>query len=281
MKKDSNRRGGFSLLELLAVMAIVAMLSTLAVTSYFSAIRGMGSRTARRNFTNALSMARQRACIDGCRVSLIIFNEVAEFAPDGKVKDLAASYVVCRELGRISFVSSDKLFDEFADLDKLFTGGSSSGSGAGSVAGAVKIYNLSQGSWTLVKPKAESYKMGSDVKLLYSDVTFEIEAYALQRLSGTGSESTGGGMGGGTGWKVGDSYGIEVMPVQALPKGFKFNELNNTLTSDQALTDVEHVTFEPDGTALQGKTFTVVSSDPNAKGITFSVDTQGLITVKD
>lgn len=281
MKKDSNGKGGFSLLELLAVMAIVAMLSTLAVTSYFSAIRGMGTRTARRNFTNALSMARQRACIDGCRVSLIIFNEVAEFGPDGKVKDLAASYVVCRELGRISFVSGDKLFDEFADLEKLFTGGSSSGSAVGSVAGAVKIYNLSQGSWALVKPGAVRAKMGSDVELLYSDDTFGFEVYALQRLSGTGLESTGGGTGGGTGWTVGDSYGIEVMPVQALPKGFKFNELNNTLTSDQALTDVEHVTFEPDGTALEGKTFTVVSSDPNAKGITFSVDKKGLITVSD
>lgn len=280
MKKDSNRRGGFSLLELLAVMAIVAMLSTLAVTSYFSAIRGMGTRTARRNFTNALSMARQRACIDGCRVSLIIFNEVAEFGPDGKVKDLAASYVVCRELGRISFVRSDKLFDEFADLENLFTGGSSSGSAAASVAGAVKIYNLTRGTWTLVKPGAVQDTVGSPAELHYSDPNnkFSIKAFALQQIPGIQSS---GKYGKETNWKIGDSYGIEVMPVQALPKGFKFNELNNTLTSDQALTDVRHVTFEPDGSALGDATFTVVSNDPNAKGITFSVDKKGLITVSD
>ncbi len=280
MKKDSSRKGGFSLLELMAVMAIVAMLSTLAVTSYFSAIRGMGRRTARRNFTNALSMARQRACIDGCRVSLIIFNEVAEFEADGaKFKDLAASYVVCRELGRISFVRSNRLFDEFADLGALFKSGSLSAAPAGSVAGAVKIYNLSQGTWALVKPGAVQDTVGSPAELLYSDPgnTFPIQAYALQQLSGAGLRSVGGK----TGWAVGDSYGIEVMPVQSLPKGFQFNELNNSRSSDQALTDVRHVTFEPDGSALNGATFTVVSTDPNAKKITFDVDTKGLITVKD
>ncbi|HRR34604.1 MAG TPA: type II secretion system protein [Kiritimatiellia bacterium] len=275
-KGRSYGKGGFSLLELLAVMAIMAMLSTLAVTSYFSAIRGMGSQTARRNFTNALSMARQRACVDGCRVSLVVFNEVAEFAPDGKAKDLAASYVVCRELGRLSFVSGDKLVDEFTDLDKLFAGDSSGGSAGSSVAGAVKIYNLSRGSWTLVEPKAVKEKRGG--RLLYSDPedTFEIEAYALRRLPGL--ESNGGGS-----WQVGDSYGIEVMPVQSLPKGFFFQELNHTPGNDAALTDVKYVTFEPDGTRLGNQTpsFTVVSNDPNTKRITFEVEKKGLITVSD
>ena len=276
--RRTRGRDGFSLLELLAVMAIVAMLSTLAVTSYFSAIRGMSSRTARRGLTNALSMARQRACIDGCRVSLIIFNEAAGFDTSGsKVSDLAASYVVCRELGRFSFVRVDLLFDEFADLNKLFRKLSTDTS-SDSVAGAIRLYNLSAGSWSLVRPYVVKENVGSKADLLYSGNSFQIEAYAFQRLTGSGMQSSGGG---NPTWKAGDSYGIEVMPVQSLPKGFSFRELNANASSDASLTDVRHVTFEPDGSALAAATFTVESQDPNAKGAKFTINKRGEIQVSN
>ena len=277
--RRTRGRDGFSLLELLAVMAIVAMLSTLAVTSYFSAIRGMSSRTARRGLTNALSMARQRACIDGCRVSLIIFNEAAGFDTSGsKVSDLAASYVVCRELGRFSFVREDRLFDEFADLNKLFREKLSTDTSSDSVAGAIRLYNLSAGSWSLVRPYVVKENVGSKADLLYSGNSFQIEAYAFQRLTGSGMQSSGGG---NPTWKAGDSYGIEVMPVQSLPKGFSFRELNANASSDASLTDVRHVTFEPDGSALAAATFTVESQDPNAKGVKFTINKRGEIQVSN
>ena len=118
---DERTAADSPLIELLAVMAIVAMLSTLAVTSYFSAIRGMPSRTALTTSTTRMAMARQRACIDGCRVSLIVFNEAAAFDASGTaISDLAASFVVCRELGRFSFVSGTSCSDEFSDLGSLF-----------------------------------------------------------------------------------------------------------------------------------------------------------------
>ncbi|HPB11027.1 MAG TPA: type II secretion system protein [Kiritimatiellia bacterium] len=276
--RKARGRDGFSLLELLAVMAIVAMLSTLAVTSYFSAIRGMSSRTARRGLTNALSMARQRACIDGCRVSLIIFNEAAGFDTSGsKVSDLAASYVVCRELGRFSFVREDLLFDEFADLNKLFREKLSTDTSSDSVAGAIRLYNLSAGSWSLVRPYVVKANVGSKADLLYSGNSFQIEAYAFQRLTGSGMQSSGGG----PTWRPGDSYGIEVMPVQSLPKGFSFRELNANASSDASLTDVRHVTFEPDGSALAAATFTVESQDPNAKGAKFTINKRGEIQVSN
>lgn len=270
-------RCGFSLVELLAVMAVVAMLSTMAVTSYFSAVRGMASRTARDNFYNALMMARQRACIDGCRVSLVIFNEAAAFDPSGTtIKDLAASFVVCRELGRFSYVSGNFLFDEFSDLNALFRIKTAADALDSSGAGSVKLYNLTQGAWALVGPYVEWRTVGSSVDLPYSGGNFSIKAYALERLTGSGTSSTGGG----PTWNAGDSYGIEISPTKALPKGFVFHELNNTLTLD-SLRDVRSVTFEPDGTAIQNATFTVRSQDPNAKGTTFTISLQGDITVKD
>jgi len=267
-------RRGFSLLELLAVMSIMALLSTLAVTSYFSAVRGMANRSARRNFENSLVLARQRACIDGARVSLIAFNEVASYDTDGKtVKDMAASYVVCKEIGRLSLVSGIYLYDEFSDLKQLFGEATSDDGSSSSYRGGIRLYNLDVGSWTLVKPKVVLKDEGSPVKLLYSDPDrgHQFEAYAFEMMSGTGTKSTGTGT---RDWKAGDAYGVEVAPVQSLPKGFTFGEL-----SDTDMTDVQHVTFEPDGTATEAKKFTIKGSKAEGgESFPFNVDTDGRIT---
>lgn len=267
--------GGFSLLELLAVMTIVAMLSTLAVTSYFSAIRGMEIRTACDSFYNALAMARQRACIDGCRVSVMIFNEAADFDPSsGDVSDLAASFVVCRELGRLSSVSGggNRLVDEFSELPTLFRPKREADSETS--AGAVKLYNLTQGAWTLVAPYYE--ETSSRANLIYSGGSFGIKAHALVRLTGKGTASGAGGRS-GVDWRAGDSYGVEILPVKTLPKGFVFGELENTPASDKALTDLRSVTFEPDGTVSKAVVFTIRSrdQDPNAQRTTFRVTQEG------
>ena len=111
-KTGRRSRRGFSLLELLAVMSIMAMLSTLAVTSYFSAVRGMTRRSAVKHLANTLVVARQRACLEGSRMSVMIFNEVSRY--EGSKEIVIPSYVICKEVGRISFISQDKLVDELA-----------------------------------------------------------------------------------------------------------------------------------------------------------------------
>jgi prepilin-type N-terminal cleavage/methylation domain-containing protein len=271
-----TRRRGFSLLELLAVMSIVALLSTLAVTSYFSAIRGMAGRAVRRNLTNALTAARQRACIEGCRVSLVAYNEAAALNAAGtEVKDRAAAYVVCRELGRVSFVRSGQLFDEFGDLDRLFGTGSGTSS---SDVGAMKLYNLRSGGWVYVRRYVKEDAIGSQDHLVYENLNYTFKGYAFELLTGSGASG-----GSSPAWQVGDAYGVEVMPAQALPKGYRFRELTTSDSLVSALTDVKAVTFKPDGTAENGQTFTVVppERDASAKGVDFNVTQQGVITVSE
>jgi hypothetical protein len=114
--------------------------------------------------------ARQRACIDGARVSLIAFNEITAFETNSKeIKEMAACFVVCKEMGRISYVSGAYLFDEFSELKQLFGTDSSSG-GAGDLSreGGIRLYNLNEGSWTLVRPVVEKTDLGSSSELLYS-----------------------------------------------------------------------------------------------------------------
>ena len=256
------------------------MLSTLAVTSYFSAIRGMSSRTARDNFYNALMMARQRACIDGCARQPDRFQRSRRLRCVGHSDQRpAASFVVCRELGRFSFVSGNFLFDEFSDLGSLFRK-KQAGDSANTSAGSVKLYNLSQGAWTLVGPYVDWKTVGSSAdssaELLYSGGSFSIKAHALERLKRHRIDREYE-----PDWKTGDSYGVEITPIKSLPKGFVFDELNNNLTSGDTLKDVRSVTFEPDGSAIRGATFTIRSQtrDPNVQGMRFTVSTQGNITV--
>ena len=70
---------GFTLVELLTVMAIMAMLSTIAVSSYFTAIRGMARRSALKHLANTFVLARQRACMEGASMSVMIFNEITGY----------------------------------------------------------------------------------------------------------------------------------------------------------------------------------------------------------
>ena len=268
MNNFKNKRfaDGFSLLELLAVISIMAMLSTLAVTSYFSAVRGMASRSAQRNFQSMLVFARQRACIEGARVSLMVFNEVGLYDADGKtVKDWIPSYVVCKEIGRLSLVSGTRLFDEFSDLDKMFSVKQGNDDNEYSESDGVRLYNLTAGQWTMVYPYVEeAVPGGSDAKLLYSNVSKKIKAYAFTT---TGKRSSGNKE-----WRAGDAYGVEVTPVQKLPRGFTFSGLSE---NDSA---VQYVTFLPDGRAQEAKTFTINGNQAAGGGIySFRVTKEGKI----
>ena len=287
-----RRRRGFSLLELLAVMAIMAMLATLAVSSYFAAVKGMAARSAKRHFENALVSARQRACIDGVRVSLMAFNE-GGFDSKGDIDEdkLIACYVICKEIGRLSWVSDNYLYDEFSDLKALFgekvTDASDAMRVSSSYTGGFRLYNLSQGSWTFVEPNVTLKKLGEGnsallyTKALYdtsstrasvvkTERTHRFTAYAFKKQTGTDSKLTGAGV-----WHVGDIYGVEVSPVQNLPKGFKFNELN-----DDTKKDVQCVTFEPDGSIRGGQvSFTIQGGKASsAERVQFTISSLGKIS---
>jgi len=287
-----RRRRGFSLLELLAVMAIMAMLATLAVSSYFAAVKGMAARSAKRHFENALVSARQRACIDGVRVSLMAFNE-GGFDSKGDIDEdkLIACYVICKEIGRLSWASDNYLYDEFSDLKALFgekvTDASDAMRVSSSYTGGFRLYNLSQGSWTFVEPNVTLKKLGEGnsallyTKALYdtsstkasvvkTERTHRFTAYAFKKQTGTDSKLTGAGV-----WHVGDIYGVEVSPVQNLPKGFKFNELN-----DDTKKDVQCVTFEPDGSIRGGQvSFTIQGGKASsAERVQFTISSLGKIS---
>ncbi|MBV5332606.1 hypothetical protein JZU54_03370, partial [bacterium] len=208
------------------------MLTTLAVTSYFNAIRGMTRRSAVKHLANTLILARQRACMEGTRVSVMVFNEVVGYE-DGATPKLAPSYVVCKEVGRISYTSTGKkpaLIDEFAALEAGYLG-------------STRLYNLSQGKWSNVLPSVKEHLLTSRASALQkaktgAELLYDIPAYGFvvnKKVPNLNAAK----------WSVGDSYGIEVAPINSLPRNFEFDDLKESVSK------VVCVTFEPDGSVSQ------------------------------
>jgi prepilin-type N-terminal cleavage/methylation domain-containing protein len=269
VRKNRTSRRGFSLLELLAVMSIMAMLTTLAVTSYFSAIRGMTRRSAVKHLANTLILARQRACMEGTRISVMIFNEVTGYDNAGQ-PNVAPSYVVCKEIGRISFKGAGTVVDEFAPLDKMFGGVTSQAelTSQGEFA-SVRLYNLTQGKWWNVYPKVLKVAPPDRTSALQaakgSDKVYEIPAFGFvenTRVTNPNNAS----------WTVGDSYGIEAAPINSLPRGFEFEKLK------QDLTKVVCVTFLPDGTTKDEGPIAISTTLAPVTRNTVQVESDGAIT---
>jgi prepilin-type N-terminal cleavage/methylation domain-containing protein len=148
-----KREYGFSLLELLAVMSIMGLLTTVAVTSYFGAARGVARRGTIKHLVTTLTVARQRACMDNTRVSVVFYNELVGIEDEevkGTGSAIIPSYVVCKEVGKITMISGNYLIDEFNALDKMFS--TEVPDNIGSYRGGFRLYNLTDGNFSFVYP---------------------------------------------------------------------------------------------------------------------------------
>ena len=261
---------GFSLLELLAVMSIMGLLTTVAVTSYFGAARGMARRSAVKHLVTTLTVARQRACMDNARVSVVFYNEVSGVidAEKGGGLKVVPSYVVCKAVGKISMVSGDYLIDEFNALDKMFS--TEIPDNVGGYRGGFRLYNLSEGEFSFVYPwvvnsgddmivgRQSSYQPRSN-----SDTTINAWCFEINQKGKLGEDA---GI-----WNVGDSYGVESAPVQSLPKSFLFGGLND----DEEKFEV--ITFLPSGRVIKGLTIKIEETRPPKKSTKITVNQDGKI----
>jgi prepilin-type N-terminal cleavage/methylation domain-containing protein len=235
MKKKSIR--GFSLMELLAVMAIMGILATVAVTGYFSAVRGMARRRAVSNLVATLQQARQRACIDGVRTAVVCYN-IKNDASSSELKTVTPAYVICKALGRITFNDSGKIGDEFTPLNKIFGATSTNSSSISQNSfGSRRIYNISRTGWTDVENTVQEGAYADDLMSGITGENFQPSPKLLWCfIKSSGGSDTAG-------WQLGDLYGIESSPVAMMPKMVYFGDLGATSTKQI------NVQFKPDGSA--------------------------------
>lgn len=74
MTQSRSNRGGFTLLELLAVMGIMLILATIAVTSYRSMVSGSGITASLGHLRQSLALARQQAIMQG-KSAYVVFEQ--------------------------------------------------------------------------------------------------------------------------------------------------------------------------------------------------------------
>jgi len=241
-------------------MSIMALLTTMAVTSYFSAIHGMARRGALKQLVNTLTLARQRACMDSARYSVVFFNEVTG-ASD---KDVTPSYVMSKEIGRITYINLPFLIDEFTPLDRIFGIGNKDSN----FLGSLRLYDLTRGGWSQVYPWAIAYD-NYRVTSASTGAPYTLNTYALEKNSNSRNEPN---------WQIGDAYGVEAAPIRYLPKGFQFSELTDN--ANQAIT----LTFFPDGRAewSTGNKIGILETRPPKQSADIKVNSSdGLITYSE
>lgn len=75
MTKLRSNRAGFTLLELLAVMGIMLILGTIAVTSYRSMVSGSGITASLGHLRQSLALARQQAIMQGKSAYVVFYQD--------------------------------------------------------------------------------------------------------------------------------------------------------------------------------------------------------------
>jgi prepilin-type N-terminal cleavage/methylation domain-containing protein len=212
------RSRGFTLLELLVVVTIMIFITLIVVLNYFGGTRSAGYAAANRNVFDALMLARQRACMDGCRTFLCLLD--------------STNYVIVRSIGTISDVkpsdSVGQLHDYYSDLAAY----------AGATNG-IMLVNMTRPSVTGTLKNATCQ---SSLITNYYDYFGNFNA-DISKIAVTTPNIAD--------WHPGDTYGIELHTRQALPAGFYFCDVDDTgkpQGSPPTHVTYAEVRFRPDGT---------------------------------
>ena len=216
MRRYSIR--GFTLVELLVTMGLMALLATVSIGGYYGAVRGMTERGAKQDVVSFLRLARQRALVDQVPTAVIFMNRRLsnENVDLGESERIVGEAIAIRRVGRITYVNGNYLGDEFGDLEKTYS--TATGSSSGSTAD-MRLYRM-QDQNVRYSTVRDCVVRNSGTKLA-TEILFGMDIngnYQTNSVSIWAFEKTGGGS---ASWKVGDAYGTEIASIR-LPHGYVF-----------------------------------------------------------
>ena len=216
MKRNLSIRG-FTLVELLVTMGLMALLATVSIGGYYGAVRGMTERGAKQDVVSVLRLARQRALVDQVPTAVIFMNRRLsnENVELGESERIVGEAVAIRRVGRISYVNGNFLGDEFGDLEKTYS--TDNGNSSGSTAD-MRLYRM-QDQNVRYSTVRDCVVRNSNTKLA-TEILFGMNingTYTTNNVYVWAFEKTGGS----ASWKVGDAYGTEIASIR-LPHGYVF-----------------------------------------------------------
>jgi prepilin-type N-terminal cleavage/methylation domain-containing protein len=220
-----KRSSGFTLIELMVVIGIMILISSIVVTGSFGMSRASGYMAAESVVYNTLQAARQKACTDGKRV-LVAFVKI-EADADTAIDDY--SLVTVEAAGTIDkneAVHSTFFYDRTSTLANFQD---TRNDGA--------IWNLDtgvcvQGPFTNSVTDIEGEKIPSETGVDVGAFGYSTTKVALLPDSKDTFSSSY--------WKPGHAYGFQMGETQEVPMGFK-------LKVNGGSPEGWRVRFEPDG----------------------------------
>lgn len=267
-------RGGFTLLELVAVIGIIAVMSVIVVSGYSGITRSLSAQAGTDTLKRLLLLARQQACVDGVDTyvwvtgvdSFVVVRRAGTVCHEPTTGRRKPGYL---QTGGEFSVSSNWIVDDYADL-----------------GGASMDFRFDGSSTNEQKEKAiEAYASGENVMLVFDmdaakTAVIEyppffdasIDAWAF----GISSVPSGA-------FKEGHAYGWLALPEQRLPKGFSFDvpyridsEGNVTVDANKA----PHVHFLPDGSVEKDVMFELKDASGDVNRPQVKVTTNGKIEAR-
>lgn len=230
------RRSGFTILELIAVIGIMAVIATAVVGGFSGMMKGVAHRNASDSVRRALNLARQEACVDG--------NDAYFYPVD------VNSYAIVRRAGVVT--SSNTGTRDVQYGDKLKIKSVSLGSGGKWIVD--EFADLSDSTESFVVDETmdnadllETFKdyAGSMVfdmdDGVYADVAYppyrdkNIDAWVF------------GVKNAGSSFNANDEYGWVTHPIQSLPQGYVFKGTYNASTGEYKPRHGIYVHFNADG----------------------------------
>ena len=247
MTPTSTTKRAFTLVELLVVIGLMGALATISTGGYYAVVRGMEERGALSSATGIIRAAQQRARIDRVPTAIYFYNELVEPETADDYAKSQGVAVAVRMGGRISWISGNRLYDEFADLGVVYgvpdPDDPRDDSKISNVAG-MRLYKMAK----LNETKLDYTLVGSRVVLggiqeqhfigwAQGDNEKELPMYAFVKHKNDNGSAQ---------WKVGDAYAFEFATIR-LPVGYIFGNQYPTTASDP-IKNVKTVTFDPEKT---------------------------------
>ena len=213
-------RRGFTLIELMLVIALMGIMGTLAVGGYSAVTRGMSERAALATARSLAEAALQRAQIDQAQTYVFLFDEVLRPDTDTSVGVVQGVAIAVRACGRVTEVADGLVCDEFGDLERSFKSlvdeddsETESEEKQKAAVSTMRIYNLRSRDSAEVEEGVRSYVV-TDTDLEEDgdkdkETAVRWKVYGFKKVSGAD-------------FKVGDAYGQE-FAVTRLPPGYTFS----------------------------------------------------------